>query len=349
METVNATSVPPQTQWEQQLDALDPKTSPAARVGLQALKRSMTQLGKTLDVTRAATQNAFERSAKGQPLDLELLNQSVAQLQASLDQNSLALMTLTSLRLRDNVTYEHCCNSAAYLIAFAKTLGLPNQEIKAMGLAGLVHDLGKARIPTDILNKQGHLNDNDKRFIYMHVPLTLRLLKDISDTNQTVMQAVEQHHERLDGSGYPQGIKGGQIGRPGRMIAIVDSFEAATSKRPYRDANRGYAILQEMLADAGEKYDKTLFQAFVKLVGVYPSGSIVELKNGMIASVVQNSAEHLLHPLVIVFAQSSAHTVFSIQLVDLHEHAADPDYNIIKVRSDLAPPQNVLQLVGLNE
>lgn len=209
-----------------------------------------------------------------------------------------ALLPLAQMKTRDEYTFQHSVSVAALSIAFGRVLNLPHTEIKELALGGLLHDVGKAKVPGKILNKPGKLNDAEYLVMKTHAANTSALLTNTKNVSEIAFNAASQHHERYDGTGYPLGLKGDEISLHGQMLAIVDVYDAITSIRVYHKGMPPTEALRKMFEWSGSHFNPRLVQAFIKGIGVYPAGSLVRMQSGKLGIVRELVPDKLLQPIV---------------------------------------------------
>ena len=219
-------------------------------------------------------------------------------LELSVSRNTL--LYAINLKNKDEYTYEHSVRVGIYSLVMAISLAKDEKELTEFGTAGMLHDVGKLALPSGILQKRTSLSPFEKRLVQEHPAAGRKILSGQPDISRSIRLAVEQHHERMDGRGYSQGLKGDQISLLGRVLAIVDTYDAITSDRPYKKARSSYAAFSEMRSRSGLDYDIDLLDRFIKHIGIYAPGTIVQLNNGEYASVIENSSSNLLEPKVFV-------------------------------------------------
>ena len=242
----------------------------------------------------------FEHVAKGLPLDLTVPQEFTRNLVSSIDRNPNALLCMTRIREKDSYLLEHSLNVAILLANFAQHAELSEEQIQELTLSGFLHDIGKIKIPDEILHKPGRLTDQEMNIMRDHVYFGIKLLEE-TGLPDAIIRTVGEHHERLDGYGYPEGARGDEISLYGRMIAIVDTYDAITADRCYKTGMPSQKALQIILQDTPHKYDADLVKKFIKCIGVYPVGSLVKLSNEKIAMVIKQHNTHATKPLVKVF------------------------------------------------
>jgi putative nucleotidyltransferase with HDIG domain len=217
----------------------------------------------------------------------------------------------------------HSVAVCALMVALAKELDLSEAQTKQAGLAGLLHDIGKAGIPMDVLNKPGSLTEDEFTLVKLHPERGLELLKQANITDEVTLDVCLHHHEKINGTGYPKKLKADEISLFAKMGAVCDVYDAITSNRPYKDGWEPGVSLQRM-AQWTDHFDDRVFKAFVKSVGIYPIGSMVKLKSGRLAVVIDQSPKSLLTPLVKVFFSTKSKSRIKIEIVDLSKsHETD--------------------------
>jgi HD-GYP domain-containing protein (c-di-GMP phosphodiesterase class II) len=202
------------------------------------------------------------------------------------------------------------------MVALAKELGLSDEQVKQAGVAGLFHDIGKMAISNDVLNKPGALSDEELGLVKGHPEKGHAILKTSKDIDEVCLDVCLHHHEKIDGSGYPHQLQGDEISLFAKMGAVCDVYDAITSNRPYKAGWEPGISLQRM-AQWTNHFDQKVFKAFVKCVGIYPIGSLVKLKSGRLAVVIDQSASSLLTPIVKVFFSTKSKTRIPHEIIDL--------------------------------
>ena len=215
--------------------------------------------------------------------------------------NSSALVSLTSLKRRDDYTFMHCVSVGIFMIGLGRQLGLDDTNLRVLGAAGLLHDVGKAYIPLEVLNKPGSLSSAEGAIMRHHPRLGYDALTEAGYNVEPVLDAVLHHHERLDGSGYPDAFSGNDISLITRIASVADVYDAVTSQRVYHSAMAPTAALRMIRKRAGIDFDSTVAQALIKVVGIYPIGSLVRLSSGHLAVVSEQNVLNTTKPKVLAF------------------------------------------------
>ena len=223
--------------------------------------------------------------------------------------NGTAAVTLFKLRDYDEYTYTHSINVSILAVLLGKHLGLGKSTLLKLGLAGLLHDAGKEFVPAHILNKPGKLTDEEFRVVKAHPLAGYNLLRKQRDIPVDVLQAVLEHHERYDGSGYPRGIRSGSIGLYSRVLALVDVYDALTSKRVYKAALPPAKALSLMYSMRDTQFAADDIDNFIRCIGVFPAGSFVRLSSGEFAVVMSTNPGRPTRPQVKVVLNAELHTI----------------------------------------
>ncbi len=261
------------------------------------------ELSRAVEVSRDANRlvsNLMTDVRLGRQVELEQTTETVERMTRSLMRNPNALMGLGRIRHADKYTFEHSVSICTLMVAFAQYLKLEPELITQIGIGAMLHDIGKIRIPEEILNKPGKLTDEEFRIMRSHVSRGRRILARSEGITPTALAVVAEHHERYDGSGYPNQLKGDQISLCGQMAAIVDVYDAITSDRCYHKGMPPTAALRKIYEWSRFHFNPELAQHFIRFVGVYPTGSVVELQSRHIALVMSKASEDPLNPRLLL-------------------------------------------------
>jgi len=264
-----------------------------------------------------AVMDVFSDVRLGKALDTERCLPLVQDVASSVLRHPGALISLVRLKASDDYTYMHSVAVCALMVALSHQLGLNEEQAREAGLAGLLHDLGKAFMPPEVLNKPGKLTEAEFAIMKTHPQRGRSALEaDARDVGEAALDVSLHHHERIDGSGYPHGLAGDAISLFARMGAVCDVYDAVTSNRAYKAAWDPAVSLQAMATWKGH-FDSAVFQAFVRSVGIYPIGCLVRLESGRLAVVVEQSERSLVTPVVKVFYSARAKMHVPHELIDL--------------------------------
>ncbi len=252
------------------------------------------------DKTHEYIERALEDVRLGRAVDTKAARKLVSDLAESIVRNYSALVWLTNLKERDEYTTTHCINVCILTLSFGRCLGLKRGLLNSAGLGALLHDLGKMKVPLDVLNKPGKLTKDEFEVMKSHPLHGFDLLKGEEGLNDEVLKIVRSHHERINGGGYPDGLSEQQISKLTRMVSIVDVYDAVTSDRVYHDGMPAHEAVKLMYNWAPRNFDQKLIEVFIRCIGIYPIGSLVELTTGHVGVVVRTDTKSRLRPVVIL-------------------------------------------------
>jgi putative nucleotidyltransferase with HDIG domain len=292
--------------------AAPPPAAPASTSMAEELQRAQRICARA----KEAVASMFQEARLGNTIDVAGIAPLVEEISASVARNPGALISLARIKSFDNYTYMHSVAVCALMAALARQLGLDEAQTRSAALAGLLHDVGKAAMPLDVLNKPGKLTDAEYRVIQGHPARGHALLLEADGVDEIALDVCLHHHEKFDGSGYPHALSGDGISLFARMGAVCDVYDAVTSNRPY---NKGWDPAETIrrMAEWQGHFDPAVFAAFVKSLGIYPIGSLVKLESGKLAVVMEQSRKSLTAPIVKVFFSTKAGCHLMPEIVDL--------------------------------
>ncbi|OEZ63487.1 cyclic di-GMP phosphodiesterase response regulator RpfG [Janthinobacterium sp. HH103] len=303
--------------------AAAPATVPASKTVAdpgppRSREEELARARRQIERSRQAVQTMFDEVRMGKALSAAQAYELVDDIAASMQRGGDVLLGLARLKSADNYTYMHSVAVCALMTALARELGLAPEQVRSAGLAGLLHDIGKMAVPSAILNKPGSLSEAEFSSVRAHPAAGHRMLQEVGEIDPVALDVCLHHHEKLDGSGYPKGLRGEEISLFARMGAICDVYDAITSNRPYKQGWCPADSLRRMAGWRGGHLDAQLFAAFVKCLGIYPLGTLVRLQSERLAVVVgQSPGKPLTQPTVRVFFSIRAGTCIAPTLLDL--------------------------------
>jgi putative nucleotidyltransferase with HDIG domain len=289
----------------------------AKRIEKTSMDEEVKIARRVCNKSKEAVISMFNDARMGNAIEVEQAQELVEEISESILRQPHALISLARLKNADEYTYMHSVAVCALMIALARQLGLDDDMVRECGLAGLLHDLGKMGIPNKILNKPGKLTDEEFTTIKSHPQIGASILMDNPLVSPMVLDVVLHHHEKVDGSGYPHKLSGDTISLFAKMGSVCDVYDAITSNRPYKKGWSPAESIRKMAEWSKGHFDEAVFQAFVKTVGIYPTGSLVRLESGRLGVVTEQSETSLLTPKVKVFFSAKMKTPILQETLDL--------------------------------
>ena len=290
-----------------------------------------------LDTARAAiatlvegTNHLFESLREGRLVTREAIEQAAEPVVRNVTQNQDAFLWLMALKRHSNYEYLHAMNCCALSAAFSHELALPPDRIHAIAVGGLIMNIGMVDVPDEILSVRRELRSDERAIVQTHVGHGIRHVEAMGFSDVDTLAMVRCHHERYDGTGYPSGLQGAGIPMAGRLAAIVDAFDAMTADRPHRFAISRSESLHELYCQRGKHFHSELVEEFVKCLGIYPVGSLVELNTGEVAIVMVQNALLRLRPRIMVLTNELKQTLGHFHSMDLSETREDASVHILR-------------------
>jgi putative nucleotidyltransferase with HDIG domain len=274
--------------------------NPIPTVRNESFATEYGRAAKVLGKSKRAVTAMFSDVRLGKAIKAERLAPLVAEITTSIDSNPRAFISIAQLKARHEYTYMHSVAVCALMINLARELRFGEEAVREAGMAGLLHDIGKAVMPLEIIDKPGALTDDEFGVIKSHPVRGHDLLRRSSGVSHHALDVCLRHHEKFDGSGYPDGLAGDRLSLFARMSALCDVYDAVTSERAYKDPWTPIETIARMREWTGH-FDPEMFELFVKSVGIYPIGALVRLKSGRAAMVIgENSDDPTCPPLLSI-------------------------------------------------
>ncbi len=282
-----------------------------------ALGQEMQQAVRIRNQAAGLVRNVMADARLGKAIEIGGVQPVVQSITESILRNPGALLGLLRIKTKDDYTFLHSVSVCALLVAFCHSRGMEDALIREAGLGALLHDTGKALVPDAILNKPGPLTDEEFDIIRKHPEDGYNLLRQSPEVGQIALDITRHHHERRDGTGYPDKLAGDAISELAQMAAIVDVYDAITADRCYHKGMPAAAALRKMYEWSKFHFDPQLVQQFMRCVGIYPVGTLVLLESGRLGVVAEPHESNLLSPKVNVFFSTRTNVYIKPEMVDL--------------------------------
>jgi putative nucleotidyltransferase with HDIG domain len=267
------------------------------------------------DRAKGVAKALFHDARMGKALSMDAATDIVEEVNDAIMRNPAAMLSVVRLKKKDDYTYLHSVAVAALMMALGHRLGFEGEDLKELGMAGLLHDIGKVGISDKVLNKPGRLDPLEMSSIRLHPQIGWDILRSVAGTHAVTLDVCLHHHEKIDGSGYPDKLSDANISRAARMGAICDVYDAITSNRPYKKGWEPVEAIRRMAEWQDGHFDREIFHTFVRMIGIYPTGTLVRLQSDRLAVVLAQGHNSTLTPTVKAFRSlSSNEDIEPIQL-----------------------------------
>jgi HD-GYP domain-containing protein (c-di-GMP phosphodiesterase class II) len=269
----------------------------------QPVESELSAASSAYTKTQELLHKVVEDIRAGNQMQVAVVESVIEDMIDSMVRNPDAMMWVARMREQSTVAYDHGLSVAINLVAFGRHLGFPKEHLSHLGVMGLLLDIGKIRVDRALLEKNARLTPEEFTEMKRHVQYSLDILYNTANVNPDVIEGVAQHHERMDGSGYPNGLLGKDISIFGKMSAIADTYAAITKQRPYAQPVSPHDALQMLSNWSGTQFQPDMVEHFIQSIGVFPVGSLVELSTGEVAVIVTHNKQKRLRPKVLVVSE----------------------------------------------
>lgn len=288
-----------------------------------ALAQELVRVEPQFDELAQSLQKTIKAVEQEAPVDAREMHEGIQEIVGSLKRNPDALQWLLRLKRTDEYSFDHAMDVSINMMMLGVHIGWRGQRLFNLGLAGMLQDVGKNALPAEVLAKAEPLTDDEKRLVRSHVASSLEILYEMSGLPEDALMIVARHHERWDGSGYPRGLHGSNIGLAAEMAGLVDSFCAMLKDKPYRSAMGHQQALEALHGQRDRLFNPVLMEQFVQCVGLYPVGSLVELDTGEVGVVLQQNRVQRSRPSILIMLDRKKEPVTTYTVIDLRDDAND--------------------------
>ena len=279
----------------------------------------------------------YSQVSAGDKLNVIKLRKSVDPIVDSISRNPDACVWVARLKQHDEYTYQHSLGASIWAVSVGRQLGLARHDLRSLSMGCMLMDVGKLRLAPELLRTDRTLNNEEMAELAGHVGHGLEILEDCGIMNQDVIDIVAHHHERYDGSGYPNSLHNDSIPPFARLAGIVDTYDAITSSRDYAPAIAPAEAIKLLYNSRDKEFQAELVEAFIQAVGIYPAGTLVELTSGEVGVVVAEYRTRRLRPKVMVLLDSRKNRLPRSRIIDLHEESANGSASSLGIKCSLEP------------
>ena len=272
----------------------------------------------------------------GHHLDMGKLKDGVDAMVESILRNPSAFIWIKEMKRRDNYSYHHALGCAIWAASFGRHLGVEKEEVQQLALGGLLCDVGKTQVPVELLARQDALNAKEAEMIRQHVGHGLEIVERTPGVSPKIVEIVATHHERHDGSGYPRGLKGNEIPIYGRIMGLVDSYDAMTCVRPHATTRSPHKAVAELYEHRGTLFQAELVEQFIQTCGIYPTGTLVELSSGEVGVIIAVHSLKRLRPSVMLLLDRDKKPLRGFRTLDMSLVETDDNGQPLSIKGGLA-------------
>lgn len=302
-----------------------PVRRPAQPAAMRELKEEIKQASGIHTAISASVEEVMGELKSSGKLNVHKLEAAVLPMVDSVLRNPAAMSCLMRIRRKGGYLYSHSLASSVWAAALGRQIGLDRDALRVLALGAMLLDVGKTRIPQALLDKPGKLDAEEVALMRRHVGFGLEIVREAGEVDDRVLAMIENHHERHNGSGYPQGLRGDEIPVYGRIAGLVDTYDAMITSRPYASTQSSYGALRQLRSLAGADFQPELVDQFVQAVGMFPTGTLVLLNTGEVAVVTAQSRIRRLRPEVMIILDADKRPLDDYRVVDLNAVSATAD------------------------
>jgi HD-GYP domain-containing protein (c-di-GMP phosphodiesterase class II) len=313
------------------------KGNPLARKATPTRASKKAQVKTILDEAKNLVRKVLSETFEGKAVEVGPFEVIADKMIESVMDDADAMKCISALRTKDAYLLEHSVNVAFLLVTFGKHLGLDKAMLKQLAVGGILHDIGKIKVNNEVLHKPGKLTAEEFEHMKLHQVYAIEIMAETKGLSQVSKDVCLMHHEKLDGRGYPRGLKGNEIPYHGRMSCIVDIFDALTANRCYKEAMSPAAAFKILISLTPFHLDQELVYEFIRCVGIYPVGSVVQLSDERIGIVWESKGRDALHPVVKCFYSLKHRRYTEVAMVDLLKESVNIERGVSPSSLDVDP------------
>ncbi len=298
-------------------------------------KAEMPEAKKAHQSLEAGIEEVMFDLQNGRKLDLQKLKDGVDAMVESISRNPAAFIWLKAIKRKNDYAYQHALGCSIWAASFGRHLGMNHDELSELALSGLLFDVGKMRLPSELLAKTTVFDEADHELMHSHVQHGIDILNDTPNVPYRVLEAAATHHERHDGSGYPNGMHGNDIPMFGRILGLIDIYDAMTSVHSYADSRSPHQTVMELYQSRDSMFQAELVEQFIQTCGIYPSGSLVELSDGRVGVVTAVHELKRLRPDVMILLDADKTPLREFYSIDLSHAKEGGDEPLLTIKRGL--------------
>lgn len=300
-------------------------------------KKEMSTAQGSHRALSTTAENVMEDIANNKNLNLPILRKTVNPMVESVIRNPDAFSWLTRMKSKDDYTYNHSVSTAIWSVALGRQLGLPKRDLQTLGMGALLFDVGKMKLPEKLINNPNRFNQTEFKLVKKHVDYSVEIVQSIPGIDDRVVEMIATHHERHNGSGYPNGLKGNKISLFGKIAGLTDCYDALTSDRAFQSATSPHDAVRKLYDWSNIDFQAELVEQFIQLVGVYPVGTLIELSDARVGIVIAHHRELRLRPKIMLILDKNKKPYSKFDVIDMHSIEIGEDGNPLNIAKSIDP------------
>lgn len=324
-------------------DVAMPPEKTAAKKRL-SFAHSLEQSARTYEYAGNLIKTVMDDVRFGNPLSVKAIEEAASQCVDKVLENSDAMLLLTQLKHQDQYTAQHSLNVCILAILLGRELKFSNEDLNDIGLCALLHDIGKTKVPLEILNKPGKLEDHELDIMHKHPEFGKDILMAAQNITQDAVDVAYKHHENFTGTGYPRGVDKTALSTFTKIVSIVDAYDAITSDRVYQKGRPHLMALDILVKGMNSDFEAEFVIQFINCIGFYPQGSLVELSSGEIGIVAEQNKSDQFKPKILLILDQHKKVV-NERILDLALDVFDRDRVPYEIKKIVRPQDYNIDLI----